>query len=193
MKDRMSKVLHICNALAAGGAEIDLLTPRRYLKRLGVEKVVAYLKEGRGSHPLHSDFEEAGIPAFYLGGEGVDFVRPCLRLYYLLKLVRRKASLGRVLTEIQFGTVSISGSMPTDSNSIAPRTAPRVLLAGATRRGGGSENAFVEQIRKNYTDMRVTGVNISDTTAPDVVADLAVPWAFKTSSWNRRCSVELVE
>ena len=85
MKDRMSKVLHICNTLSAGGAELHLLTLCRHLKRLGVETVVAYLKEGKGSRPLRSDFEEAGIQVFYLGGEGVDFVRPCLRLHRLLK------------------------------------------------------------------------------------------------------------
>jgi len=81
----MSKVLHICNTLSAGGAELHLLTLCRHLKRLGVETVVAYLKEGKGSRPLRSDFEEAGIQVFYLGGEGVDFVRPCLRLHRLLK------------------------------------------------------------------------------------------------------------
>jgi glycosyltransferase involved in cell wall biosynthesis len=61
------------------------LTLCRYLKRLGVETVVAYLKEGRGSRPLRPDFEAAGIPVFYLGGEGVDFVRPWLQLHRLLK------------------------------------------------------------------------------------------------------------
>ncbi|MFA0784180.1 glycosyltransferase family 4 protein [Fervidibacter sacchari] len=79
------KVLHLINTLSAGGAELHLLTLCRHLKRLGVETVVVYLKEGKGSRPLRSDFEEAGIQVFYLGGEGVDFVRPCLRLHSLLK------------------------------------------------------------------------------------------------------------
>jgi glycosyltransferase involved in cell wall biosynthesis len=79
------KILHAINSLSVGGAELHLLTLCRYLKRLGVDTVVAYLKEGRGSRPLRPDFEAAGIPVFYLGGEGVDFVRPWLRLHRLLK------------------------------------------------------------------------------------------------------------
>jgi glycosyltransferase involved in cell wall biosynthesis len=79
------KILHVINTLSAGGAELHLLTLCQYLKRLGVETVVAYLKEGRGSRPLRPDFEVAGIPVFYLGGEGVDFVRPWLQLHRLLK------------------------------------------------------------------------------------------------------------
>jgi glycosyltransferase involved in cell wall biosynthesis len=80
-----TKVLHLINTLSAGGAELHLLTLCRHLKRLGVEVTVAYLKEGRGSRPLRPDFEAAGIPVFYLGGEGVDFVRPWLQLHRLLK------------------------------------------------------------------------------------------------------------
>jgi glycosyltransferase involved in cell wall biosynthesis len=80
-----TKVLHLINTLSAGGAELHLLTLCRHLKRLGVETAVAYLKEGRGSRPLRPDFEAAGIPVFYLGGEGVDLVRPWLRLRRLLK------------------------------------------------------------------------------------------------------------
>jgi glycosyltransferase involved in cell wall biosynthesis len=79
------KILHVINTLSAGGAELHLLTLCQYLKRLGVETVVAYLKEGRGSRPLRPDFEAAGIPVFYLGGESVDFVRPWLQLQRLLK------------------------------------------------------------------------------------------------------------
>jgi len=85
MWNRRLKVLHLINTLSAGGAELHLLTLCRYLKRLGVEISVAYLKEGRGSRPLRPDFEAAGIPVFYLGGEGVDFVRPWLQLHRLLK------------------------------------------------------------------------------------------------------------
>jgi glycosyltransferase involved in cell wall biosynthesis len=79
------KVLHLINTLSVGGAELHLLTLCRYLKWLGVDTVVAYLKEGWGSRPLRPDFEAAGIPVFYLGGEGVDFVRPWLQLHRLLK------------------------------------------------------------------------------------------------------------
>jgi hypothetical protein len=67
------KVLHAINSLSTGGAELHLLTLCRYLKRLGVEMAVAYLKEGRGSRPLRPDFEAAGIPVFYLGGEGKKY------------------------------------------------------------------------------------------------------------------------
>jgi hypothetical protein len=63
MEDMLSKVLHICNTLSAGGAELHLLTLCRYLKRLGVEKAVAYLKEGRGSRPLRPDFEAGRYPS----------------------------------------------------------------------------------------------------------------------------------
>ncbi|GBC84981.1 GDP-mannose-dependent alpha-(1-6)-phosphatidylinositol monomannoside mannosyltransferase [bacterium HR11] len=78
-------VLHVINTLSAGGAELHLLTLCRYLKQAGVEVVVAYLKEGRGSRPLQCDFEAAGIPVFNLRGDGVRFVRPWLRLRRLLK------------------------------------------------------------------------------------------------------------
>jgi glycosyltransferase involved in cell wall biosynthesis len=82
------KILHLINTLSAGGAELHLLTLCRHLKRLGVEPVVAYLKEGRGSRPLRSDFEAAGIPVFHLGSDGVGLVRPWLRLRHLLKQER---------------------------------------------------------------------------------------------------------
>jgi len=49
------KVFHLINTLSVGGAEIHLLTLCRHLKRLGVETVVAYLKEGKGSRPLRPD------------------------------------------------------------------------------------------------------------------------------------------
>jgi len=82
---RPFKILHLINTLSAGGAELHLLTLCRHLKHHGVEVRVAYLKEGRGSRPLRPDFEAAGIPVFYLGGEGVDLIRPWLRLHRLLK------------------------------------------------------------------------------------------------------------
>lgn len=55
------KILHLVNTLSVGGAELHLLTLCRHLKRLGVKLVVAYLKEGRGSRSLRSDFEAEGI------------------------------------------------------------------------------------------------------------------------------------
>ncbi len=82
------KVLHGINTLAAGGAELHLLTLCRFLKRLGIECAVAYLKEGRGSRPLKSDFEEAGIPVFYLKGDGVGLARAGFLLQNLLKQER---------------------------------------------------------------------------------------------------------
>jgi len=85
MWNRRLKVLHVINTLSAGGAELHLLTLCCHLKAFGVETAVAYLKEGQGSRPLRPDFEAAGIPVFHLGGEGVDFVRPWLRLHRLLK------------------------------------------------------------------------------------------------------------
>jgi len=79
------KVLHLINTLSVGGAELHLLTLCRYLKRLGVEIKVAYLKEGQGSRSLRSDFEAAGIPVFYLKGEGIRLVQSWLWLRRLLK------------------------------------------------------------------------------------------------------------
>jgi glycosyltransferase involved in cell wall biosynthesis len=84
----MMKILHLINTLSAGGAELHLLILCRYLKQLRVEISVAYLKEGQGSRPLRPDFEASGIPVFYLGGEGIDFVRPWLQLHRLLKRVK---------------------------------------------------------------------------------------------------------
>ncbi len=81
---RAVKILHLINTLSAGGAELHLLTLCRHLKRLGIETIVAYLKEARSSRPLRGDFEAAGIPVLYLGGDGAGFVRPWLRLHNLL-------------------------------------------------------------------------------------------------------------
>ncbi|MFN3929994.1 MAG: glycosyltransferase, partial [Thermoflexus sp.] len=83
LKDRV-KVLHLITSISVGGAELHLLTLCRHLKALGVDTMVAYLKEGRGSRPLRPDFEAAGIPVFCLGGDGVGLVRPWLRLHRLL-------------------------------------------------------------------------------------------------------------
>ena len=82
---KLAKVLHLINTISVGGAEIHLLTLCRHLKRLGVEIAVAYLKEGQGSRPLRPDFEAAGIPVFYLRGEGIGLTRSWLQLHRLLK------------------------------------------------------------------------------------------------------------
>jgi len=63
------KNLHLINTLSAGGAELHLLTLCRYLKQAGVEVVVGYLKEGKGSRFLREDFEREGIRVADLRGE----------------------------------------------------------------------------------------------------------------------------
>jgi glycosyltransferase involved in cell wall biosynthesis len=56
------KVLHVINTLSAGGAELHLLTLCRYLRRQGIELVVACLKEQiKGSRSLRLDFEQERI------------------------------------------------------------------------------------------------------------------------------------
>ncbi len=63
------KILHAINSLSAGGAELHLLTLCRHLRRAGVEVVVGYLKEGKGSRFLRGDFEREGIRVADLKGE----------------------------------------------------------------------------------------------------------------------------
>ena len=82
------KVLHLINTLSVGGAELHLLTLCRHLKRAGVEVVVAYLKEGRGSRFLRSDFEAEGIRVVLLGGERVWDGRYLLRAATLIQRER---------------------------------------------------------------------------------------------------------
>lgn len=56
------KVLHLSTTLSAGGAELHLLTLCRYLKKQGVEVVVACLREYvKDSRSLRLDFENEGI------------------------------------------------------------------------------------------------------------------------------------
>ncbi len=69
MKGAHIKILHLINTLSAGGAELHLLTLCRCLKHMGVEPVVAYLKKGRGSRFLRSEFEGEDIRVVPLGGE----------------------------------------------------------------------------------------------------------------------------
>jgi len=57
----MLKVFHLINSLSSGGAELHLLSLCRRLLRLGVDLVVAYLKEHvKGSRSLREDFEAEG-------------------------------------------------------------------------------------------------------------------------------------
>ena len=52
------RVFHLINSLSGGGAELHLLSLCRHLRRLGVEPVVACLKEHvTGSRSLRQDFE----------------------------------------------------------------------------------------------------------------------------------------
>ncbi len=81
------KVLHIINTLSAGGAELHLLTLCRYMKREGIEPVVGFLKEGRGSRPLQQKFEEEGIKVINLKGKHTWDGRYLLRA---LKLIRQE-------------------------------------------------------------------------------------------------------
>jgi glycosyltransferase involved in cell wall biosynthesis len=65
------KVLHLINTLSAGGAELHLLTLCRHLRNLGVEPVVACLRERvEGSRSLRRDFERWGIRVIDLGAAG---------------------------------------------------------------------------------------------------------------------------
>jgi glycosyltransferase involved in cell wall biosynthesis len=65
------KVLHLINTLSAGGAELQLLTLCRYLKRHGIESIVACLREYvQGSRSLRPDFEREGMRVITLRAEG---------------------------------------------------------------------------------------------------------------------------
>lgn len=79
------KIVHVINTLSAAGAELHLLTLCRHLKRNGLEVIVAYLKEARGSRALRSDFEAEGVQVYYLGFEGLGLFRAWLGLRWLLE------------------------------------------------------------------------------------------------------------
>lgn len=78
------KVLHLINTLSAGGAELHLLSLCRHLKEFGVETLVGYLKEDRGSRFLAPDFGSAGIRVFRFGANIGEFVPPMSTLRCLL-------------------------------------------------------------------------------------------------------------
>jgi glycosyltransferase involved in cell wall biosynthesis len=64
------KVLHVINTLAAGGAELHLLTLCRGLRSHGVDLAVAFGRESIGdSRSLRADFEKAGIRTIKAGAE----------------------------------------------------------------------------------------------------------------------------
>jgi glycosyltransferase involved in cell wall biosynthesis len=80
------KVLHVINALSAGGAELHLLTLCRYLKRQGAQLVVGCLKEYvRGSRLLRPDFEKENIRIINLQVDSRYDWRVLGRLARLLK------------------------------------------------------------------------------------------------------------
>ena len=79
------KVLHVINTLSAGGAELHLLTLCRHLKALGIEIVVACLRERvKGSRSLRDDFENAGIRVIALEANGRYDLRSIPRLAALV-------------------------------------------------------------------------------------------------------------
>jgi glycosyltransferase involved in cell wall biosynthesis len=64
------KVLHVINTLAAGGAELHLLTLCQGLRRQAVDLAVAFGRESIGdSRSLRGDFEQAGIRTIRAGTE----------------------------------------------------------------------------------------------------------------------------
>ena len=79
------KVLHLINTLSAGGAEMHLLTLCRHLKHLGLEPVVACLREHvKNSRSLRVDFENAGIRVVLLETDGRYDLRSITRLAALV-------------------------------------------------------------------------------------------------------------
>jgi glycosyltransferase involved in cell wall biosynthesis len=83
------KILHLISTLSAGGAELHLLTLCRYLKRHGVELVVACLREQvKGSRLLRPDFEKENIRVVNLQADSRYDWRFLGRLARLLKVER---------------------------------------------------------------------------------------------------------
>lgn len=77
------------SSLAAGGAEIHLLTVCRHLKRLGVDVRVAYLKPGfEGSRFLGADFEAEGVPLIDLRAHRAWTMGHLMRLAQVLRRER---------------------------------------------------------------------------------------------------------
>jgi glycosyltransferase involved in cell wall biosynthesis len=78
------KIFHIVSTLSAGGAELHLLTLCRYLKRAGVEVIVAYLKKVKGSRFLQDDFTSEGIRVFNLNGDQIWDIRYLYRAFDII-------------------------------------------------------------------------------------------------------------
>lgn len=65
------KVVHLINTLSVGGAELQLLTLSRELRRRGVEVAVICLRETvPGNRSLRPDFERDGIQVYRVAGDG---------------------------------------------------------------------------------------------------------------------------
>lgn len=80
------KIFHLINTLSAGGAELHLLTLCKYLKRQGVEMVVAYMREHvKGSRLLCADFEKEGIRVIPVLADGHYKWRFLVNLMRLLR------------------------------------------------------------------------------------------------------------
>jgi glycosyltransferase involved in cell wall biosynthesis len=80
------KILHLINTLSTGGAELHLLTLCRYLKRYGVDVVVACLREQvKDSRSLRPDFEREGIRVVRLRADGQYDLRFMVAMARLLK------------------------------------------------------------------------------------------------------------
>ncbi len=83
------KIFHLINTLSAGGAELHLLTLCRYLKRQGVEVVVACLREQvKGSRSLRPDFEKEHIRVVNLQADSRYDWRFLGRIVRLLNIER---------------------------------------------------------------------------------------------------------
>jgi glycosyltransferase involved in cell wall biosynthesis len=79
------KVLHVINTLSIGGAELHLLALCGYLKSLGVDVVVACLREEvRDSRSLRHDFESEGISVINLKATERYDISFLLKLLYLV-------------------------------------------------------------------------------------------------------------
>jgi glycosyltransferase involved in cell wall biosynthesis len=83
------KVVHVINTLSAGGAELHLLTLCRYLKRQGIEIVVAFLREhDKDNRSVRLDFEEANIRTVNLAADSRYNYAFLVRFARLLKKER---------------------------------------------------------------------------------------------------------
>jgi glycosyltransferase involved in cell wall biosynthesis len=63
-------VLHVCNSIMAGGAELHLLTLCRQLQARGIRQTVTYLHDRPVSRNLKSEFEAAGIETIKVAANG---------------------------------------------------------------------------------------------------------------------------